>query len=642
MVRRVVLAVVLIFLYSVVCKTFAQTELWGLTSGASSFFKVSESGTNFESTIFGGDPLQGFSPQGSLVKATNNKFYGVAGGGKVGQLGPNSVYLGVLFEVDPSTNSYAKRWDFEPSSGANPTGNLTLGPNGKLFGMTKEGGANQAGVIYEFDPATGIYEKKYDFASQTGYYPLGNSLTLANNNKFYGMTNGGGAFGLGVIFEFDPINSTYTKLVDFDGSGKGRFPFGDLTVASNGKLYGMTLQGGSNDHGTLFQFDPSTSTFTKKIDFKNSINGSYPFGSLVQASNSKLYGRTGLGGASNNGILFEFDTVTGVMTVKAEFNSATTGNEARGALVESTNGKLYGMNSTGGAFNSGVLYEYDPAAGILNKKHDFDFSTGGEPKGSLIVYTKPIPKSEQTISFSPIGTKVYTSVPLSLNAVATSNLPIQFTSLDPTIATIQGDKLTMLKAGSVTIKADQAGNDKFNAAPSVTQMLVIEKAPQTITFNSLVPKEEGDANFNLDATSTSGLPITYSNSNPDVALINGNVVTIVGFGSTNITAAQLGNFAFLPAEDVTQPLIITKKLIDNSVTAISLYPNPTSDSIKIQLGNKAIHAQLNIFKINGSQRFDYDFFGKEFKLSVSDYPCGVYLVKITLGEYIETKRFIKL
>src|SRR4030095_8061391 len=101
------------------------------------------------------------------------------------------------------------------------------------------------------------------------------------------MTAGGGSNGYGVIFSFDPSTSTYTKLKDFDGTN-GRNPTGSLIQASDGKLYGMTSGGGSNgtDYGGLgcgviFSFDPLSSTYTKLKDFDGS-DGARPFGSLVQ------------------------------------------------------------------------------------------------------------------------------------------------------------------------------------------------------------------------------------------------------------------------------------------------------------------------------------------------------------------------
>ena len=61
--------------------------------------------------------------------------------------------------------------------------------------------------------------------------------------------------------------------------------------ASDGKLYGMTTNGGSSGYGVIFSFDPSSSTYTKLKDFDNT-NGANPYGSLMQASDGKLYGMT--------------------------------------------------------------------------------------------------------------------------------------------------------------------------------------------------------------------------------------------------------------------------------------------------------------------------------------------------------------
>jgi len=58
--------------------------------------------------------------------------------------------------------------------------------------------------------------------------------------------------------------------------------------ASNGKLYGMTSSGGSNNSGVLFEFDPATGTYTKKLDFDGS-NGSRPYYThLIQICPPKL------------------------------------------------------------------------------------------------------------------------------------------------------------------------------------------------------------------------------------------------------------------------------------------------------------------------------------------------------------------
>ena len=91
----------------------------------------------------------------------------------------------------------------------------------------------------------------------------------------------------------------------------------------------------------------------------------------------------------------------------------------------------------------------------------------------------------------------------------------------------------------------------------VAQLYAIElKASQTITFGALPAKTFGDAPFALSAFAGSGLPVSYTSGNTNVATISGSTVTIVGVGTTVITASQAGNSNFLAAADVSQSLIV--------------------------------------------------------------------------------------
>jgi uncharacterized repeat protein (TIGR03803 family) len=130
----------------------------------------------------------------------------------------------------------------------------------------------------------------------------------ASDGKLYGTTDYGGSsyddenyeYGYSVIFSFDPSSSTYKKLKDFDYHTTGAHPSGSLMQAKDGKLYGMTHEGGYADAGVIFSFDPSSSTYTTVKDFDGSYgeNGAYPTGSLMQASDGKLYGMTYSGGSN--------------------------------------------------------------------------------------------------------------------------------------------------------------------------------------------------------------------------------------------------------------------------------------------------------------------------------------------------------
>jgi len=92
---------------------------------------------------------------------------------------------------------------------------------------------------------------------------------------------------------------------------------------------------------------------------------------------------------------------------------------------------------------------------------------------------------------------------------------------------------------------------------------------QSITFGSLTAKTYGDSTFNLAATASSGLGITYTSSDPTVASISGSTVTILKAGSTTITASQAGNSTYAAATSVNQSLTVAQKAISVTANAVS-------------------------------------------------------------------------
>ena len=152
--------------------------------------------------------------------------------------------------------------------------------------------------------------------------------------------------------------STYKKLKNFI-IHRGYHPLGSLIQASDGKLYGMTSEGSSNV-GCYLSFDPSSATYTKLEDFDNT-NGSQPDGSLIQASDGKLYGMTFYGGTSNVGVIFSFDPSSSIYTKLKDFDN-TNGGSPLGSLMQASDGKFYGMTTGGGSNGEGVIFSFDPSA----------------------------------------------------------------------------------------------------------------------------------------------------------------------------------------------------------------------------------------------------------------------------------------
>lgn len=90
---------------------------------------------------------------------------------------------------------------------------------------------------------------------------------------------------------------------------------------------------------------------------------------------------------------------------------------------------------------------------------------------------------------------------------------------------------------------------------------------QSITFNTIPAKTYGDANFNANATASSGLPVAYTSSNPLVATVDaGGTIHILAAGTSVITAAQTGNSNYSAAAPVQQNLTVNKASL--SITAV--------------------------------------------------------------------------
>jgi hypothetical protein len=132
--------------------------------------------------------------------------------------------------------------------------------------------------------------------------------------------------------------------------------------------------------------------------------------------------------------------------------------------------------------------------------------------------------------------------------------------LTQNVCTVSGNTVTLVDTGTCTIQATQPGNENFNPAPPVARSFAVrsnQKTDQTITFAKPSNKKLGDPPFSLNATASSGLPVSFSSNSAGVCTVNGNTVTLVAIGTCSITATQNGNATFNPATPVTQNFTVT-------------------------------------------------------------------------------------
>ena len=165
----------------------------------------------------------------------------------------------------------------------------------------------------------------------------------------------------------------------------------------------------------------------------------------------------------------------------------------------------------------------------------------------------------RSITFAAIPDKTVLSASFSLDANASSGLPVSFTSLHPLVATVDANgTVTIVGQGVATIRATQDGNASYNPAPSVEKTLTVTKAPQTITFGALSNASLYTGTYSLagKASSDSNLTVAYDCNDTSLATLSGTTLTLHGGGTVTITATQGGNGTYLAADPVTQLLTI--------------------------------------------------------------------------------------
>ncbi|MDA7757663.1 Ig-like domain-containing protein [Opitutales bacterium] len=175
---------------------------------------------------------------------------------------------------------------------------------------------------------------------------------------------------------------------------------------------------------------------------------------------------------------------------------------------------------------------------------------------------KPAFGGAQVLTFQPLSDKqVNQTVNLVLSADS-GLTSFTYDSNDSTVVSFSGNVATGLKVGKVRITATQAGDGNWLPASAYQDWIVTAtpRSDQTITFNAISNKNALSANFNLSATASSTLPVTYqvvSGSNVATVTSSG-TIDVLGTGVATIRASQDGNSSFNPAPTVERTLTVSK------------------------------------------------------------------------------------
>jgi uncharacterized repeat protein (TIGR03803 family) len=270
------------------------------------------------------------------------------------------------------------------ADGSTPNTGLMQAADGNFYGTTNGGRPGDFGTTFKMTPG-GTVTALHSFANTTtdGGFPYG-PLIQATDGNFYGTTADGGSSFAGTVFKMTP-SGTVTVLHAFAGRpNDGSFPNAGLIQATDGNLYGPTSGGGAFDLGTIFKVTLAGDATVVHSFTGSPGDGTNPRSALMQASDGNLYGTTFTGGVFNVGTVFKIDKTSGALVTLHSFNGGPAtggvfpfdGSFPTAALVQATDGSLYGTVIQGGASNAGTTFKVTPA-GAFTLLHSFEVGTEG-------------------------------------------------------------------------------------------------------------------------------------------------------------------------------------------------------------------------------------------------------------------------
>jgi uncharacterized repeat protein (TIGR03803 family) len=342
----------------------------------------------------GANPSAGPALKGTTLYGTTYEGGGVSGSGDTG--------YGIVYAVNTTTGKETILHTFTantqpPYDGTEPLGGLAV-YKGNLYGTTSGGGLYDGegyGTIYEIAKSGKQYVETVLYAFSGGLdggNPWYGTLVFDKAGNLYGTTVGGGYYGNGAVFKL--AGGTLTTLHSFNqAGGDGYNPDSGVALDTKGNVYGTAPGGGAYGLGVLYEIT-AAGQYSILYNFTGGADGGTPRSALVYKA-GKLYGTAQSGGAGCTwgcGVIFEYTLAKGKKagkeTVLHTFNGTDGLYPMYGALVFDKLGNIYGTTSDGGPTNLGNVYKLAPD-GTLTTLYNFDDRPDGStPYGGVALDTK--------------------------------------------------------------------------------------------------------------------------------------------------------------------------------------------------------------------------------------------------------------
>lgn len=234
--------------------------------------------------------------------------------------------------------------------------------------------------------------------------------------------------------------------------------------------------------------------------------------------------------------------------------------------------------------------------------------SGGNYETLTLRATLTITPAERSIDFPPLPEKTYRDGAFDAGATASSGEVVNYTSSDPAVAEVDPTgRITINGAGTTTIKAIVPANSNYSNRPEVSRILTVSKSSQTIEFAQVQQVHRDAGSVRLEASASSGLPVSLSVDDPEVATLEGSTLYIHRLGTVRITANQEGDGNY----QVADPVVITVQVIDPEAELpmrVSKVVSPNGDGINEYLLIEGIkdhpENKVVVFNRNGTVLYE--------------------------------------
>jgi uncharacterized repeat protein (TIGR03803 family) len=585
----------------------ADGNLYGLTSVYGQYGSEFLGGTLFQFNLTTKKLVtlysfqQGGGPIGDLIDDGNGTLYGTT-------ISDGDQGLGSVWSWNYETGAFRTLYSFTGNlDGASPIGGLVLASDGRLYGTARYGGFYNNnpsgygdGTVFTLNTDGTDFHSVYSFSNgavaEDGWDPA-QDLAEGPDGNLYGTTaNGGFMDEAGSLFQVIPTGAT-SKVNTLATLGQDAFYeagnvfLGRPLIGGDGLMYIVGSIGGYENAGQVLQFDYKGHLLNTVYSFEQP-NDDYaiePDGGVIETADGSLYG-TASASPFSEGVMYALPTqLPPVMTLAASESNAFVGipfslnwsvtnafsRSASVCMARSTDG-TFGGNGSIGLRNVVGTETITP---VKATTVTYALTCGGVETATTSVVVSKI-ASTATITSAPSSVLYGKGITYKVTVTgqqgsATPTGSVTLTNGAQSLGTLR------LVNGSATITVSSShlvpaayglqiaysGDGTFLPSISAPSPLTVQKVTPTITFTATPPRitQGTTTNFAFAVSNggvtvpTGSVKLSHSGQKMDIVPLTVGAATFT-FDSTPDYAGALTIQALYQGDAYNEPATVTETI----------------------------------------------------------------------------------